>query len=60
MINHSCVPNISFDFLGEYAFLRANKEIKKSDELFVSYGANHVSLEDRKNFLKSWGIDCKC
>lgn len=37
MVNHSCVPNAFVQFAGRKAMLRAYQEIKKDEEVEISY-----------------------
>ena len=36
-INHSCVVNCHFHFIGDYQFLLATKDIEQGEELTIAY-----------------------
>lgn len=61
--NHSCVPNATYvtngPKYGDKLILKAKKEIKKGDQIFISYIGDH-KYEDRKRKLLQYGFDCKC
>lgn len=63
MYNHSCDPNISLRYFGRRMVTFAIKNIKKGEELFLSYGPT-VQLMDvmrRQNCLKkSYDFYCGC
>jgi SET and MYND domain-containing protein len=37
MVNHSCTPNAFVQFVGRQALLHAYQEIKKDEEIEISY-----------------------
>ncbi|XP_031619164.1 SET and MYND domain-containing protein 4-like isoform X2 [Contarinia nasturtii] len=64
MVNHSCIPNLSFDTVGsKLGHCMAVRPIKKGDQVFINYLGNdvHKPVEQRQKALKgNWGFDCKC
>ncbi len=54
--NHSDQPNCSYNFLGDLMLIRATKNIKADEQLFISY-VPLLLQEERDNILrKYWGI----
>lgn len=45
MINHSCIPNTTVQFLGRHALLRAERDIEAGDEIEISYTGKQMSLK---------------
>ena len=62
-VNHSCLPNATYLTNGpKYGYkmiLKAKKEIKKGEQIFISY-IEDQKYEDRKIKLSQYGFDCKC
>jgi SET domain-containing protein len=54
LVNHSCVPNTNRQFLGEYVFMRAIRDIKKSEEILISYFSADFTLAQRKKNLAAF------
>lgn len=44
--------SISFDLKNSLAFIKSNKEIKKGEEIFVSYGDNYFKNRKQSDFTK--------
>ena len=61
-LNHSCIANVSFDFLGDMLFLFAKKDIEKNEEICVNYfGCNKsYSFDERTRILDNYGFTCDC
>jgi hypothetical protein len=62
-LNHSCRPNVDYDVLSEYGIIvyTARDDIKKGEELFISYVDEHWSATKRNHILKSvHGFKCTC
>ncbi|KAI0600882.1 hypothetical protein F4775DRAFT_607961 [Biscogniauxia sp. FL1348] len=61
MVNHSCVPNAFVQFIGRKAVLHANQEIKKDEEIFISYIEPMPHRAHRQESLKRrYHFDCNC
>merc|ERR1712142_835842 len=59
--NHSCLPNVAHKFTGSVGRVYALKDIKKGEELFLSYNGTFASLEDRQRQLQNvYKFTCKC
>ena len=49
MYNHSYDPNLSYEYYEkDYFAYRANSDIKKGSELFISYGGDYWSSRNKK------------
>ncbi|GAB7335459.1 hypothetical protein MBLNU13_g07821t1 [Cladosporium sp. NU13] len=60
-VNHSCVPNAHRTFIGEFLLLYATKDIKKGEELTISYGPDLVAFVSRREAIMSmWNFQCEC
>lgn len=60
-INHSCEPNAYVIMNGSVAELRALKDVKKGEELFISYIDPSYPFTRRRGELKKrWFFDCEC
>ncbi|RDB28332.1 N-lysine methyltransferase SMYD2-B [Hypsizygus marmoreus] len=61
-INHSCTPNASADFdVASFSNpLKAIRDIKKGEEIFVSYCDCGTPTAARQQQLKSYGFQCTC
>jgi hypothetical protein len=64
MFNHSCVPNIGWEHVGNNSTLRlfAEREIVEGQELFISYiKPLDMGWAERQRALMPWlGMDCEC
>ncbi|KAI1488256.1 hypothetical protein F5X96DRAFT_671861 [Biscogniauxia mediterranea] len=61
MVNHSCAPNAFVQFVGRKAVLHANQEIKKDEEIFISYIEPMPHRAHRQESLKRrYHFDCSC
>ncbi|XP_037026738.1 SET and MYND domain-containing protein 4-like [Bradysia coprophila] len=63
LFNHSCIPNLFNDFVGNKQILITTRPVKKGDQLFVCY-EQHLwskSAVQRREHLKSvYNFNCKC
>ncbi|KAF2968281.1 hypothetical protein GQX73_g5354 [Xylaria multiplex] len=61
MINHSCTPNSFVQFIGRQAMLHAYQEIKKDEEVEISYIDCNLHLSERQEALKTrYHFTCDC
>jgi len=61
LYNHSCEPNADRNWVGDLFVVRAAKNIKKGEEIFVSYIPVESIYSERANMLKFWKIwNCEC
>jgi hypothetical protein len=59
--NHSCLPNAEYTFSEPYQRVYAIRNIKKGDELCVSYSVFEGDIESVRLELKTkYGFDCMC
>jgi tetratricopeptide (TPR) repeat protein len=60
-INHSCVPNSHRTTVGDLLLLSATKDIKKGEELSISYGPDLQAFSSRREAIMSmWNFQCNC
>ena len=59
-INHSCDCNTSFDGIGDFIFLYSIKDIRKDEEITISYCNQNEIYKKRKIKFDNWGINCNC
>lgn len=59
MINHSCTPNAFWTFEGRELQVRAERDLKAGEELFISY-IPRGHFYERMERLGHWGIKCVC
>ncbi|OTA97937.1 hypothetical protein M434DRAFT_391545 [Hypoxylon sp. CO27-5] len=61
MLNHSCIPNAFVQFVGRKAILHAFQEIKKGEEIEISYIDVTLPRSQRREALKTrYNFDCVC
>ncbi|KAI1468651.1 uncharacterized protein F4812DRAFT_458178 [Daldinia caldariorum] len=61
MVNHSCIPNAFVQFIGRAAILHAYREIKKGEEIEISYIESTVHRSQRQEALKTrYRFECAC
>jgi len=58
--NHSCAPNVYADADRNECVIRALRDIKKGEEVCVSYVPVSDCLETRRKKLQAYGFECKC
>lgn len=59
--NHNCDPNTRYFCLQEYMFIRAAKDIKENEQIFLYYQPLEENYQTRHtNFIKAWNFDCVC
>lgn len=60
-INHSCLFNaILFKRSKTHQRLKAARDIKKGEEILISYMYPEGSAAARKEQLREWGVECTC
>lgn len=60
-LNHSCVPNATIQHAGDArGVVYAQCDIKKGEQLFISYINEDQGYDDRHDDLKEYGFNCKC
>ncbi|KAM3934081.1 SET and MYND domain-containing protein 4 [Leptodactylus fuscus] len=63
LLNHSCDPNTSVSFQGRRVMVRANRPIRKGEEILHCYGPHRLRMNIRKRqmLLKDqYFFDCQC
>src|SRR5690606_33806902 len=62
-INHSCIPNCHFvyNIKNNCGRIIANKNIKKNEEITISYIKLYLTYDERQFILKNkYNFICKC
>nr|POE93356.1 set and mynd domain-containing protein [Quercus suber] len=59
-INHSCVPNVYKEYIGDLMVVRTTGKVAAGDELMHSYDENPDFEARQKNLLTTWGFTCQC
>ncbi|KAF2122993.1 hypothetical protein BDV96DRAFT_481710 [Lophiotrema nucula] len=59
-INHSCVFNVTKEFVGDMMVLRATRPIAPGEELFHAYDLAPDYDTRQKSLLTTWGFECDC
>lgn len=60
VMNHSCVPNCLYGFVGNVLSVRTARDLEPGDEVTVSYLSPHDSLAERDAKLLRRGFRCEC
>uniref|UniRef100_A0AC34FAR2 SET domain-containing protein n=1 Tax=Panagrolaimus sp. ES5 TaxID=591445 RepID=A0AC34FAR2_9BILA len=58
--NHSCLANADRTFYGDVMVIHAAVDIKKGDEIFLSYVSSLLEYSDRKKKFQAWKFACSC
>ena len=57
---HSCLPNSSHYFIGDFIFVKSTRAIEKGQVITISFSNSLESLAKRQKFLRSYKITCVC
>ncbi|KLO07474.1 hypothetical protein SCHPADRAFT_909449 [Schizopora paradoxa] len=61
LLNHSCAPTARREFIGDAFALRVLQDMKKGEELTVSYIEADVSYDEKRfRMMNSWRFNCEC
>ncbi|KLO07469.1 hypothetical protein SCHPADRAFT_932417 [Schizopora paradoxa] len=61
LMNHSCMPNARREFIGTAIVIRTIQDLKKGEEVTVSYIDAQVSYDERRfRLMNSWRFNCSC
>ncbi len=60
LMNHSCMPSAHREFIGDAIFVRANRDIKKGEEVTIAYLLSSCYDERQFRLMRSWGFKCTC
>ncbi|KAJ7810418.1 hypothetical protein B0H14DRAFT_3112485 [Mycena olivaceomarginata] len=58
--NHSCIPNADRSFTGDMMVVRANRDIKAGEEIFLGYYPPQHTYTERRKHLDFFGFQCDC
>lgn len=59
-VNHSCVPNLRKEYVGDTMVLRATRRIAAGEEVFISYDESRDYGVRRAALMTTWGFECDC
>ncbi|RYO95027.1 hypothetical protein DL766_004368 [Monosporascus sp. MC13-8B] len=59
-INHSCIPNVKKEYVGDLMVLRATRPITAGEQLFHSYDESSGYEARQKALMTTWGFECDC
>lgn len=60
LLNHSCLSNSNFYFIGDYIFVLACSDIDEGEEILVSYYLQTQPFRERQKTFVGLGFTCKC
>lgn len=61
LLNHSCLPSVHKEFLGNMMLVRASRDMKKGEEVTTAYLSDNKPYDERQFRLKrSWKFKCSC
>ncbi len=60
LVNHGCIANVAYSFVGDVMFARAQAAIAPGAELVLPYGTDQKDLDDRRQALAKYGFECAC
>jgi len=60
--NHTCKPNLFHNFTSRSVVLRAKEEIKKGEDVTISYlDGGEMGVKERNDYYEyMWGFRCGC
>jgi tetratricopeptide (TPR) repeat protein len=59
-INHSCIPNLKREFIGDLIVLRAIRPLAEGEEVFLAYDENPDYDARQAALMTTWGFECQC
>lgn len=59
-INHSCIPNATKEYIGDFMLLRAMRSIPKGEEIFHAYDESSDYDTRQASLMTTWGFECSC
>ncbi len=61
LLNHSCLPTASREFLGDVFVLRAIQDMKLGEEVTIAYIDASFSYDEKRfRLMNSWRFNCSC
>ncbi|XP_035707135.1 uncharacterized protein LOC110848474 isoform X2 [Folsomia candida] len=59
--NHDCIAfNAMWKVLGDFLFVRTTKDVKKGEEVLISYTDSAEPYEEREKFFQAHDFSCAC
>lgn len=59
-MNHSCIPNVQKEILGDLMMFRAMRPIAAGEEIFQSYDESSDYDTRQAALMTTWGFECDC
>lgn len=59
-VNHSCIPNVKKEFIGDLMVLRATRPVVAGEEIFHSYDESSDYDARKRALMTTWGFECDC
>ncbi|KAL2163791.1 hypothetical protein VTH06DRAFT_5850 [Thermothelomyces fergusii] len=59
-MNHSCVPNVEREVIGDMLVVRAVRDVAAGEELFTSYDLTGDFEGRQEALMAGWGFECRC
>ncbi|KLO04133.1 hypothetical protein SCHPADRAFT_947939 [Schizopora paradoxa] len=61
LLNHSCMPSTHAEFIGDAYVVRANRDMKKGEEITIAYIDKGVSFDEKRfRLMSTWRFNCEC
>jgi len=60
LLNHSCLPNATRSYIGDLMIIFSSRNIKKDEEITLSYVDTLDSYDERKQAIAKYSFDCLC
>lgn len=59
-INHSCVPNVKREHIGDLMIIRTTRSVAAGKEIFGSYDESSDIDVRQAALMNTWGFECDC
>ena len=59
-VNHSCIPNVKKEFVGDLMVLRATRSVVAGEEILHSYVESRDYEARKRALMTTWGFECNC
>lgn len=59
-MNHSCLPSVAKEFIGDLMIVRATRAIPSGEEILISYDDNSDYDARQASLMTTWGFECDC
>lgn len=59
-LNHSCLPSVTKELIGDIMIIRATRAIPAGEELWISYDESSDYDARKESLMRTWGFECDC